>query len=103
MPQRLAVSGEAVEVAAQSVPSSITAFSRLRTMVSWVYRSAVGEDYELKWLDGRGAPSIVAEPGGYKNMELLWDGRRVAVSRTNPRIGRMDVWLLDESGTRARG
>jgi eukaryotic-like serine/threonine-protein kinase len=94
---RLEFSGEAVQVAAQ-VASFLDygLFSASNNGVL-VYRSAVGEDFQLKWLDGRGRLlGTVAEPGGYNSMALSPDGRRVAVSRTNPEnTPNWDVWLLD--------
>ncbi len=96
-PDQLEFSGEAVQVAAQ-VGSFLDygLFSASNNGVL-VYRSAVGEDYQLKWLDGQGRLlGTLAEPGGYNSMALSPDGRRVAVSRTNPEnTPNWDVWLLD--------
>ena len=94
---RLELSGEAVPVAAQ-VGSFIDygLFSASSNGVL-VYRSAVGQSYQLTWLDRQGRLlGTVAEPGGYNSMALSPDGRRVAVSRTNPEnTANWDVWLLD--------
>lgn len=93
----LEFSGEAVEVAAQ-VGSFLDygLFSASDNGVL-VYRSAVGEDYQLKWFDAQGRRlGTVAEPGGYNSVALSPDGRQVAVSRTNPEnTPNWDVWLLD--------
>jgi serine/threonine protein kinase len=94
---RLELSGEAVQVAPQ-VGSFIDygLFSASSNGVL-VYRSAVGQNYQLTWLDRQGRLlGTVAEPGGYNSMALSPDGRRVAVSRTNPEnTPNWDVWLLD--------
>jgi Tol biopolymer transport system component len=94
---RLELSGEAVQVAAQ-VGSFIDygLFSASSNGVL-VYRSAVGQNYQLTWLDRQGRLlGTVAEPGGYNSMALSPDGRWVAVSRTNPEnTPNWDVWLLD--------
>jgi eukaryotic-like serine/threonine-protein kinase len=95
--QRLEFSGEAVQVAAEVSSFLDYGFFAASNNGVLVYRSAVGEDYQLKWLDGQGRLlGTVAEPGGYKSMALSPDGRRVAVSRTNPENRpNWDVWLLD--------
>jgi eukaryotic-like serine/threonine-protein kinase len=94
---RLKLSGEAVQVAAQ-VGSFIDygLFSASGNGVL-VYRSAVGQNYQLTWLDRQGRLlGTVAEPGGYNSMALSPDGRRVAASRTNSEnTPNWDVWLID--------
>ena len=96
-PDRLEFSGEAVQVAAQVGSFLDYGFFSASNNGVLVYRSAVGEDYQLKWLDRQGKLlGTVAEPGGYNSMALSPDGRRVAVSRTNPEnTPNWDVWLLD--------
>ena len=95
--RRLELSGEAVPVA-EKVGSFLDygLFSASSNGVL-VYRSAVGQNYQLTWLDRQGRLlASVAEPGGYTSMALSPDGRRVAVSRTNPEnTPNWDVWLLD--------
>lgn len=95
--QRLELSGEAVPVAEQ-VASYIDygLFSASSNGVL-VYRSGAGQNYQLTWLDRQGkVVGTVAEPGRYNSMALSPDGRRVAVSRTNPEnTPNWDVWLLD--------
>jgi eukaryotic-like serine/threonine-protein kinase len=94
---RLEPSGEAVPIA-EKVDSFIDygLFSASGNGVL-VYRSAVGQNYQLTWLDRQGKLlGTVAEPGGYNFIALSPDGRRVAVSRTNPEnTPNWDVWLLD--------
>ena len=94
---RLKLSGEAVQVAAQ-VGSFIDygLFSASSNGVL-VYRSAVGQSYQLTWFDRQGRLlGTVAEPAGYNSMALSPDGRRVAASRTNPEnTPNWDVWLID--------
>jgi eukaryotic-like serine/threonine-protein kinase len=95
--RRLELSGEAVQVASQ-VGSFIDygLFSASSNGVL-VYRSTVGQNYQLTWLDRQGKfLGTVAEPAGYNSIALSPDGRRVAVSRTNPdNTPNWDVWLLD--------
>jgi eukaryotic-like serine/threonine-protein kinase len=95
--RRLEPSGEAVPIAEQ-VGSYIDygLFSASSNGVL-VYRSGVGLDYQLRWLDQHGRVlGTVAEPGRYNSLALSPDGRRVAVSRTNPdNTPNWDVWLLD--------
>ena len=92
---RLELSGEAVPVAAQVGSFLDYGFFSASNNGVLVYRSAVGEDYQLKWFDRQGRVlGTVAEPGRYKSMALSPDGRRVAVSRTNPEnTPNWDVWL----------
>jgi eukaryotic-like serine/threonine-protein kinase len=94
---RLEPSGEAVPIA-EKVGSVLDygLFSASGNGVL-VYRSAVGQNYQLTWLDRQGKLlGTVAEPGGYNSVALSPDGRRVAVSRTNPEnTPNWDVWLLD--------
>jgi eukaryotic-like serine/threonine-protein kinase len=94
---RLEFSGEAVQVATQ-VGSFLDygLFSASSNGVL-VYRSAVGENYQLTWLDRQGRRvGIVTEPGGYNSMALSPDGRQIATSRTDPEnTPHWDVWLLD--------
>jgi serine/threonine protein kinase len=95
--RRLGPSGEAVPVAEQ-VGSYIDygLFSASSNGVL-VYRSGAGQNYQLTWLDQQGRVlGTLAEPGPYNSMALSPDGRRVAVSRTNPEnTANWDVWLLD--------
>jgi eukaryotic-like serine/threonine-protein kinase len=94
---RLEFSGEAVQVAAQ-VGSFLDygLFSASSNGVL-VYRSAVGENYQLTWLDRQGRRvGTVTEPGGYNSMALSPDGKQIATSRTDPEnTAHWDVWLLD--------
>jgi len=95
--RRRQLSGKAVPVAEQ-VGSYIGygLFSASSNGVL-VYRSAAGQNYQLTWLDQQGKVlGTAAEPGPYNSMALSPDGRRVAVSRTNPEdTNNWDVWLLD--------
>src|SRR4051794_17468327 len=94
---RMKFSGEAVQFAAQ-VGSFLDygLFSASSNGVL-VYRSAVGENYQLTWLDRQGRRlGTVTEPGGYNSVALSPDGRQVATSRTDPEnTPHWDVWLLD--------
>jgi eukaryotic-like serine/threonine-protein kinase len=95
--RRLEPSSEAVPIAEQ-VGSYIDygLFSASSNGVL-VYRSGAGLDYQLRWLDQHGRVlGTVAEPGRYNSLALSPDGRRVAVSRTNPdNTPNWDLWLLD--------
>jgi serine/threonine protein kinase len=94
---RLEPAGEAVPVADQ-VGSFLDygLFSASDNGVL-VYTSGAGQNYQLTWLDRQGKLlGNVAEPGGYTSMALSPDGKRIAVSRTNPENRpNWDVWLLD--------
>jgi eukaryotic-like serine/threonine-protein kinase len=94
---RLELSGEAVPVA-EKVGSFIDyGFFSASNSGVLVYRSGAGLDYQLTWLDRQGRVlTKVAGPGRYNSLALSPDGRRVAVSRTNPEnTSNWDVWLLD--------
>jgi Tol biopolymer transport system component len=95
--RRLELSGEVVPVA-EKVGSFIDyGFFSASNSGVLVYRSGAGLDYQLTWLDRQGRVlTRVAEPGRYNALALSPDGRRVAVSRTNPEnTPNWDVWLLD--------
>jgi serine/threonine protein kinase len=96
-PDRLELSGEAVQVASHVGSFIDYGFFTASSNGVLVYRSAVGENYQLTWLDRQGRRlGTVAEPGGYNSMALSPDGRQVAASRTNPEnTSNWDVWLLD--------
>ncbi len=97
MPDRLELSGEAVPVAEKVGSFLDYGFFSASNNGVLVYRSGAGMDYQLTWLDRQGRVlAKVAEPGRYNSMALSPDGRRVAVSRTNPEnTPNWDVWLLD--------
>ena len=95
--RRLELSGEAVPVAAQVGSFIDYGFFSASSNGVLVYRTGAGLDYELTLLDRHGRVlGTVAEPGRYNSIALSPDGRRVAVSRTNPEsTPSWDVWLLD--------
>ena len=94
---RLEPTGEAVPIAEQVGSYLDYGFFSASSNGVLVYRSDAGQIYQLTWLDLQGKIlATVAEPDHYNNMALSPDGRRVAVSRTNPEnTGNWDVWLLD--------
>ena len=94
---RLELSGEAVPVAEQVGSVLDYGFFSASGNGVLVYRSGAGLDYQLTWFDRQGRVlAKVAEPGRYNSLALSPDGRRVAVSRTNPEnTPNWDVWLLD--------
>ncbi len=94
---RLEPSGEAVPVADKVGSFLDYGFFSASGNGVLVYRSGAGLDYQLTWLDRQGRVlAKVAEPGRYNSLALSPDGRRVAVSRTNPdNTPNWDVWLLD--------
>src|SRR3984885_3851294 len=94
---RLELSGEAVPIAEQVGSYLDYGFFSASNNGVLVYRSDAGQVYQLTWLDRQGKVlATVAEPGRYNSMALSPDGRRVAVSRTNPEnTPNWDVWLLD--------
>jgi eukaryotic-like serine/threonine-protein kinase len=95
--RRLELSGEAVPVAEQVGSVLDYGFFSASDNGVLVYRSGAGRDYQLTWFDQQGRVlGTVAEPGRYNSLALSPDGRRVAVSRTNPEnTPNWDVWLLD--------
>jgi len=95
--RRLALSGEVVPVAEKVGSFLDYGFFSASSNGVLVYRSGVGLDYQLTWFDRQGRMlAKVAEPGRYNSLALSPDGRRVAVSRTNPEnTPNWDVWLLD--------
>jgi serine/threonine protein kinase/Tol biopolymer transport system component len=94
---RLEPFGEAVPIAEQVGSFLDYGFFSASSNGVLVYRSDAGQIYQLTWLDQQGQIlATVAEPDRYNNMALSPDGRRVAVSRTNPEnTPNWDVWLLD--------
>jgi eukaryotic-like serine/threonine-protein kinase len=95
--RRLEFSGEAVPVAAQVGSFIDYGFFSASSNGVLVYTTGAGLDHELTWLDRQGRVlGTVAEPGRYNSLALSPDGRRVAVSRTNPEsTPSWDVWLFD--------
>ncbi len=69
-----------------------------------VYLSGLGQR-RLVWVDRKGREvGTLGEIGGYLDVRISPDGRRVAVTRRDPSHGQnMDVWVLDASrGTGTR-
>jgi eukaryotic-like serine/threonine-protein kinase len=95
--RRLELSGEAVPVAGKVGSFIDYGFFSASSNGVLVYRSSAGLDYQLTWFDRQGRVlTNVGEPGRYNSLALSPDGRRVAVSRTNPEnTPNWDVWLLD--------
>ncbi len=95
--RRLALSGEVVPVAEKVGSFLDYGFFSASSNGVLVYRSGVGLDYQLTWFDRQGRVlAKVAEPGRYNSLAISPDGKRVAVSRTNPEnTPNWDVWLLD--------
>ena len=94
---RRALSGEAVPVAEKVGSFLDYGFFSASSNGVLVYRSGVGLDYQLTWFDRQGKVlAKLAEPARYNSLSLSPDGKRVAVSRTNPEnTPNWDVWLLD--------
>jgi eukaryotic-like serine/threonine-protein kinase len=94
---RLELSGEAVPIAEQVGSYLDYGFFSASNNGVLVYRSDAGQIYQLTWLDQQGKVlATVAEPDRYNSLALSPDGRRIAVSRTNPEnTPNWDVWLLD--------
>jgi serine/threonine protein kinase/Tol biopolymer transport system component len=94
---RLELSGEPVPIAEQVGSYLDYGFFSASNNGVLVYRSDAGQIYQPTWIDRQGKVlATVAEPGRYNSLALSPDGRRVAVSRTNPQnTPNWDVWLLD--------
>jgi eukaryotic-like serine/threonine-protein kinase len=94
---RLKPFGEAVPIAEQVGSYLDYGFFSASTNGVLAYRSDAGQIYQIVWLDQQGKVlATVAEPARYNSVALAPDGRRVAVSRTNPdNTPNSDVWLLD--------
>jgi eukaryotic-like serine/threonine-protein kinase len=94
---RLQLFGEAVPIAEHVGSYLDYGFFSASTNGVLAYRSDAGQIYQITWLDQQGkALATVAEPGRYNSIALSPNGRRVAVSRTNPDSApNSDVWLLD--------
>jgi eukaryotic-like serine/threonine-protein kinase len=61
---------------------------------SLVYRSSIGAQTQLVWVDRAGqSAGVAAPPGLYSNVALSADGQRLAYDRNVP--AGWDVWILD--------
>ena len=61
-----------------------------------VYRGGTSNDDRLVWVDRTGKPiSEVDKPADYDTPALSPDGQRLAVSITDPRTGKADIWIRD--------
>jgi Tol biopolymer transport system component len=94
---RLEPFGKAVPIAEQVGSYLDYGFFSASSNGVLVYRSDAGRIYQLTWLDQQGKVlATVGEPDRYNSLALSPDGRRVAVSRTNPEnTPNWDLWLLD--------
>jgi Tol biopolymer transport system component len=90
--------GEAFLVADQ-VPAAVnlrSLFSVSATGVLVYYRGAPFTMSRLTWMDRAGKPvGTVGDLGGYSNLSLSPDERRVAVSMTVGTPANRDIWLID--------
>jgi len=68
------------------------------------YRTSASFHTQLTWFDRKGKPlGSVGPPGGYFNLSVSLDERKLAVSRLASRTGTRDLWLYDLSrGTSSR-
>jgi len=68
------------------------------------YRTSASFNTQPTWFDRKGKPlGFVGQPGGYFNLSLSVDERKLAVSRLASRTGTRDLWLYDLSrGTSSR-
>jgi len=59
---------------------------------------------ELTWFDRAGKKTgVVGTPGGYADLALSPDGKRLAVARDDPRVGSPDLWVIElQRGTATR-
>jgi Tol biopolymer transport system component len=97
-PDRLALSGEAVPVA-QKIQAEIgTAVSVFSVSGGLLAYQTGGEivGSTLFWRDRSGKQiGPLGDPAGYMDLSLSRDGRRAAVSITDPRLGPPDIWTID--------
>lgn len=108
--QRLDTTGWRLTGEATPIASAIDEdnFGRLAFAVSKngnvVYRaqSPTADVLQLAWVSRTGQPSTsVWEPGRLGSLKVSPDGRRVAVSREDPRTNTSDIWVVDLTRGRA--
>lgn len=104
--RRRRLSGDPVPVAEQVGMSYGGALGRFASSASGIliYRGGDSLELQLTWYD-RGGKAIgkVGDPGLYSVMALSRDGTKAAVSRSDPRNGNDDVWVMDlAQGTSSR-
>jgi Tol biopolymer transport system component len=62
------------------------------------YGGASAGRIQLAWFDRSGRPlGTLGPPDLYAELRLSPDGRRVALARTDPKVGTHDIWLADIS------
>ena len=96
-PERFATSGAALPVSAARVRVTPVwrppPFSIAADVLAFHPGTAAAQ---LVWRDRTGATvATVAEPDDYGGWSASQDGRRVAVSRADPRTGNVDIWLKE--------
>ncbi len=104
-PRRLKLAGEPapaleqVRYATEDNLLSVSAAGNRLAYLSWMMRR------RLTWVDRKGRElGTLGEVGGYEDLRISPDGRKVAVSLRDPAHGQnLDVWVLDTSrGTGSR-
>jgi Tol biopolymer transport system component len=61
-----------------------------------VYRTGLSTLRRLQWFDRTGRTlSIVGQPAAYRDPELSPDGKRIAVTRTDPQTKNDDIYLIE--------
>jgi Tol biopolymer transport system component len=93
--EKLVAAGDAIPVVSAVGSFLDTAFFTASPN-TLVFRGA-SPDYQLKWLDRRGAEAgLVGAPAEFVNFELSYDGTRVIAGRENRLNGAdRDLWMVD--------
>jgi Tol biopolymer transport system component len=106
-PDRLALSGDAVPLVEQVQTEPAGALAAFAASETGVLAYQTGGEFagsRLVWRDRAGKQiGTLGDPGGYMDLSLSRDRKKVAVSMTDPRAGPPDIWIFDVArGLRSR-
>jgi Tol biopolymer transport system component len=92
------LAGEAFPIAEQIGNFLAYGYYSAATNGALAYRSGgrTSANTQLIWFNREGKPLGAVGPlGGYNDLALSRDGKRVAVSQDDPQPGKRDIWLVD--------